>query len=133
MTSPDGRNWTLRTAAANTNWTALYWAAELGLLVAVSGSGRGDQLAVGLGRGLESAHQPVGQQRLLQVAELGQGTDHQPLGHPHAGATGERLVHHQQGAGLQAAPELPHPVGLGLVLESGGRIQLLLEQGDGLG
>jgi hypothetical protein len=44
MTSSDGRNWTLRTAAAANNWTALCWTAELGLFVAVSSSGKGNRV-----------------------------------------------------------------------------------------
>ena len=36
MTSSDGRNWTLRTAAVANNWTAICGAAELGLLVALN-------------------------------------------------------------------------------------------------
>ena len=39
-----GLGWTLRTAATTNNWTALCWAAELGLLVALSSSGKGNRV-----------------------------------------------------------------------------------------
>lgn len=38
MTSPDGKSWTLRTSAADSGWTSVVWAAELGLFVAVAAS-----------------------------------------------------------------------------------------------
>ena len=41
MTSPDAVNWTLQTAAgvAGDTWRAIAWSAELGLFVAVAGTG----------------------------------------------------------------------------------------------
>jgi hypothetical protein len=39
MTSPNGITWTTQTSAADDTWQSICWAAELGLLVAVSREG----------------------------------------------------------------------------------------------
>ena len=38
--------WTLRQTPANNNWTAICWAPELGLFVAVANSGAGNRVMV---------------------------------------------------------------------------------------
>jgi hypothetical protein len=44
MISSDGIRWSAQPAAADHNWVALCWAAELGLFVAVSDSGMGNRV-----------------------------------------------------------------------------------------
>ena len=44
MTSPDGITWTLRSTPADLEWRAVCWAPELNLLVAVAGTGSGQQV-----------------------------------------------------------------------------------------
>ena len=44
MTSPDGINWTNRTAPIDNGWHGITWAPELGLLVAVAGTGTGNRV-----------------------------------------------------------------------------------------
>jgi hypothetical protein len=44
MTSPDGINWTTRTASANNLWYSVTWAPELSLFVAVAASGTGNRV-----------------------------------------------------------------------------------------
>ncbi|MEI6316354.1 MAG: peptidoglycan-binding domain-containing protein [bacterium] len=44
MTSPDGNNWTARTAAALNNWTSVTWSPDLSLFAAVASSGTGTRV-----------------------------------------------------------------------------------------
>jgi hypothetical protein len=44
MTSADGSSWTLRSSAADRQWSGLCWAPELGQLVAVAQNGSGSRV-----------------------------------------------------------------------------------------
>ena len=43
-TSMAGRNWTIRTSAADNSWYSVCWSPELGLFVAVASSGTGNRV-----------------------------------------------------------------------------------------
>ena len=59
----------------------------------------------------------MGHQCFVQASAAGQGSGHQPCGHPHPEASAQQLVHQQQLIGWQAAPAGLHRFRLGFPLQ----------------